>query len=124
MTMHHIAIIVSSEKSLMFYNLFGFKEIFRKVRKADTVVLMEGNGIQLEIFIDPIHPDHTEPEPYGLRHFSLQVKDTLDKEIEYIRSESTESLNVSPIMEDWTGVRFCFISDPDGTKIELRESHN
>ena len=121
MILHHIAIIVSSEKSLEFYNLFGFKEVFRKVRKADTVVLMEGNGIQLEVFIDPNHPDHTEPEPYGIRHFALQTEETLEKEIERIRNESTETINVSPIMEDWTGVRFCFINDPDSTKIELRE---
>ena len=45
MILHHIAIIVSSEKSLVFYKLLGFNEVFRKVRKTDTVVLMEGNGI-------------------------------------------------------------------------------
>ncbi len=124
MILHHIAIIVSSEKSLVLYKLLGFNEVFRKVRKTDTVVLMEGNGIQLEVFIDPNHPDPTEPEPYGIRHFALQTEETLEKEIERIRNESTETINVSPIMEDWTGVRFCFINDPDGTKVELREKQN
>lgn len=121
MILHHIAIIVSSKKSLVLYKLLDFNEVFRKVRKTDTVVLMEGNGIQLEVFIDPNHHDHTEPEPYGIRHFALQTEETLEKEIERIRNESTETINVSPIVEDWTGVRFCFINDPDGTKIELRE---
>ena len=118
--LHHIAIIVSSERSLDFYRLLGFQESFRKKRKYDTAVLMDGYGMQLEIFIDPNHPAHGEQEPIGLRHFALRVE-KLEAEIDRLKEESTEIIEVGPIMEDWTGIRFCFIKDFDGLSIELHE---
>ena len=118
--LHHIAIIVSGERSLEFYRLLGFTESFCKKRKYDTAVLMDGYGMQLEIFIDPSHAPHPEQEPIGLRHFALKV-DKIEDEIERLRNESAEVIEVGPIMEDWTGVRFCFIKDYDGLSIELHE---
>ena len=115
--LHHIAIIVSSERSLEFYRLLGFTESFRKIRKYDTAVLMDGYGLQLELFIDPSHPSHPETEPIGLRHFALRVE-KLEDEIERLKSEGIE---VGPVMDDWTGVRFCFVKDYDGLSIELHE---
>lgn len=119
---HHVAIIVSSERCLEFYRLLGFRESFRKIRKYDTAVLMDGYGIQLEIFIDPSHPSHISgpDEPIGLRHFALKV-DKLEDEIERLKAESKEVIEVGPIMNDWTGVRFCFVKDYDGLSIELHE---
>ena len=52
---HHIAVISSTEKSVEFYNRLGFKEIFRKSREYDTIVILERYGMQLEVFIDPNH---------------------------------------------------------------------
>ena len=126
MTVHHIALIVSSESSLQFYRLLGFQETFRKVRKDDTVVLMDGHGIQLEIFIDPRHPQHPSGmnEPIGLRHFALMVDGRLEDEIERLKSVFSCAgfdIEFGTIMEDWTGVRFCFMKDFDGVNIELRE---
>lgn len=118
--LHHIAIIVSSERSLEFYKLLGFTESFRKKRKYDTAVLLDGYGIQLEIFIDPSHAPHPEQEPIGLRRFGLRV-DSLEAEIARLKSESQEVIEVGPIMNDWTGVRFCFVKDYDGLSIELHE---
>jgi glyoxylase I family protein len=113
-------IIVSSERSLDFYRLLGFTETFRKKRKYDTAVLMYGYGMQLEIFIDPSHAPHPEQEPIGLRHFALRVE-KLEDEIDRLRRESTEVIEVGPVMNDWTGVRFCFVKDYDGLSIELHE---
>lgn len=120
---HHIALIVSSERSLEFYRLLGFQELFRKVRAYDVVVLMYGHGIQLEMFVDDRHPTkyEVEEETTGVRHFALQVDRKLEDEIEGLKTESIEKLNFSPIMEDWRGVRFVFLKDPDGTVIELHE---
>jgi len=116
---HHVAIIVSSEDSLAFYEKLGFRESFRKKRKYDTAVLMDGYGIQLEIFIDPRHPEHIggEQEPIGLRHFALKV----GKIEETVEELGLGKEDVGPIMDDWTGVRFCFIRDPDGLLVELHE---
>lgn len=70
---HHFAIIVSSEKSVEFYSKLGFTETFRKERNYDSVVLMEGSGIQIELFIDPNHQQRAvNPENIELRHIALK----------------------------------------------------
>ena len=111
---HHAAIIVSSLQSLHFYEVLGFKEILRKERKYDTVVLMDGYGFRLEIFVDARHPAR-EAEPYGIRHFALKVDD-LEKTMEELKD-----VTFGPVRTDWTGQRFAFTTDPDGTVVELHE---
>lgn len=112
---HHFAIIASSEASVDFYEKLKFKEFLRRDRKYDTVVLLYGHGIQLEIYVDPNHPARaTKPENMGLRNISLRV-DNLERTIEEL------NLEAGPIMNDWVGVRFCFIADPDGLPVQLHE---
>ena len=111
---HHIALIVSSEKCLAFYKCLGFQKTFRKEREHDVIVLMTGYGIQLEIFVDGKHPARSDLEPLGLRHFALRV-DNIEKTLEELDFPN------SPIKMDWVGNRFVFIHDPDGNVIELRE---
>ena len=120
---HHIALIVSSERCLEFYKLLGFRESLRKVRSYDVIVLMDGHGLQLEIFVDGRHrtKSDVEEETTGLRHFALQVNGKLEDEMERLKVESSETINFGPIMEDWRGVRFVFMKDPDGAIIELHE---
>ena len=117
---HHIAIIISKEEHLNFYKLLGFSEVFRKERSYDVAVLMDGYGMELEIFIDQRH-ERRETEPLGLRHFALKVDGRLEDEIERLRESSSEVLEVGTIMNDWRGVRFVFMKDPDGTVVELHE---
>ena len=52
---HHFAIIASSEESIQLYTKLGFRETYRKERKYDTVVLFDGYGMQIEMFIDSSH---------------------------------------------------------------------
>lgn len=117
---HHIAIIISSEDHLSFYRLLGFDECFRKVRAYDTVVLMEGNGIELEIFIDGNHKTY-QTEHLGLRHIALKVSSPLENEIVRIINASVDAIDISPVMRDWKEERFVFMKDPDGTVVELHE---
>lgn len=42
-----VSIIASSEKSIAFYAKLGFTVILRKERSYDTVVFMEGYGVQI-----------------------------------------------------------------------------
>ena len=111
---HHFSIIASSEASIEFYGKLGFREYKRIERKYDTVVLMNGHGIGLEVYIDPSHPSRGRPEPLGPRHLSLRV----DKIEETVDSLGVEA---GPIMMDWVNVRFCFIADPDGWPVQLHE---
>lgn len=111
---HHYSLIASSEASVCFYTSLGFREYQRIERKYDTVVLLNGHGIGLEIYIDPSHPPRERPEPLGLRHLSLRV-DNVEKTVEEL------GLEAGPIVTDWTGVRFCFVADPDGLPVQLHE---
>ena len=112
---HHFAIIASSEDSIRFYTKLGFQETYRKERKYDTVVLLDGYGMQIEVFVDPNHPKRAmNPENMGLRHLAFKVEKIEDTVAEL-------ELEIGPIMNDWVGVRFAFTVDPDGGPIELHE---
>lgn len=111
---HHFSIIASSEESVKFYEKLGFKVERRIERGYDTVVLMSGYGIGLEVFVDPRHPGRPSPEPLGLRNISLRVDD-MEKTIEELGLEKAE------INTDWSGNRYCLITDPDGNSVQLCE---
>lgn len=109
----HIALIVSSEKSIQFYGKLGFKETKRIERSYDTVVFMQCGQIVLEIFIDSNHPERvTEPETNGLRHIALLVENL---------TEVMKVIECKDISSDWFGRKFIFTKDPDGQPIELIE---
>lgn len=113
--LHHFSIIAASEESVNFYSKLGFHEYKRIERRYDTVVLMNGHGIGLEIFIDPSHPPRAvKPENIGLRNLALRV-DKIEDTLEELELEA------GSIMIDWVGVRFCFIVDPDGLPVQLHE---
>ena len=111
---HHFSIIASSEESIDFYVSLGFKEERRIARPYDTVVLMNGYGVGLEIFIDTKHPGRENPEPLGLRSLCLRV-DRLENELERLNAESME------INTDWNGKRYVVVKDPDGNAVQLCE---
>ncbi|BDZ84422.1 hypothetical protein Lac2_25560 [Claveliimonas bilis] len=109
----HIALIVSSEESIQFYEKLGFKETKRIERSYDTVVFMRCGQVGLEIFIDPKHPERvSDPEAKGLRHIAFSVNNW-DKVLKNIGCESVQT--------DWFGRKFTFTVDPDGQPIELIE---
>ena len=102
--------ISSSEASVEFYTRLGFKETERIQRGYDTVVLMEGSSIGLEIFIDPRHAAK-EGEPFGLRNISLTVDDI----------ETAARTFDAELKTDWHGERYLVIKDPDGISVQLHE---
>ena len=110
---HHFAIIASSEESIVFYRKLGFLEISRINRSYDTVVVLEGYGLEIEVFIDPRHPARPcNPECLGIRHLALHVDD-----VEKIAQE----FDCGPIQKDWFDEKYCFTQDPDGLTIEFHE---
>ena len=113
MELDHIALIVSKEENLSFYEKLGFIEKNRIERGYDTVVFMENNSIVLEIFIDPNHPARvSNPEAMGLRHIAFVVESL---------EEVMRDVECEEIRTDWFGRRFTFTKDPDGQPIELKE---
>ena len=109
----HVALIVSSEECLKFYEKLGFKEIKRVERGYDTVVILGNGQIALEVFIDPRHPDISNAlEPKGIRHIAFMVEDLEDL---------IGIVECGEIKKDWFGRRFTLTEDSDGQPIELIE---
>lgn len=112
----HIALIVSKEENLSFYEKLGFREVKRIERSYDTVVFMEQGALLLEVFVDPNHPARVSgPEALGLRHLAFTLE-SLD--------EITRIVQCEEIRTDWFGRKFTFTKDPDGQPIELKEKKN
>ena len=102
--------------------VLGFKpirEIYRSDRESYKLDL-ELNGVYLiELFSFPDPPKRvSKPEACGLRHLAFQVLDIVQS------SEHLTDLGIAvePIrLDNSTGKKFCFFSDPDGLPIELYE---
>ena len=111
MELDHIALIVSKEENLSFYEKLGFKEKNRIERGYDTVVFLSCGDVVLEVFVDSNHPARVSgPEALGLRHLCFVVEDL-----------SKVGVECEEIRTDWFGRRFTFCRDYDGQPIELKE---
>ncbi|WP_259088476.1 SMU1112c/YaeR family gloxylase I-like metalloprotein [Mucilaginibacter dorajii] len=121
---HHIAIICSDyQKSKYFYSeILGLKivrEVYREARDSYKLDLEVGDLYQIELFSFPNPvPRPSRPEAAGLRHLAFEVN-ALDDAVFHITEFGIE---VEPIrVDEFTGKRFTFFSDPDGLPLELYE---
>ncbi|QEC79449.1 SMU1112c/YaeR family gloxylase I-like metalloprotein [Mucilaginibacter ginsenosidivorax] len=121
---HHIAIICSDyEKSKHFYSeILGLKivrEVYREARQSYKLDLEVGNRYQIELFSfpDPT-PRPSRPEAAGLRHLAFEV-DNLDEAVFHLKECGVEAEPVR--VDEFTGKRFTFFTDPDGLPLELYE---
>lgn len=121
---HHIAIICSDyQKSKHFYTtILGFTilhEVYRKERQSYKLDLALNGEYIIELFSFPHPPKRvSKPEAAGLRHIAFSVDD-----IELAAKElSLHYIIAEPIrVDEFTGKKFTFFSDPDGLPIELYE---
>ena len=98
----HIALIVSSEKSISFYEELGFVVKERMERNYDEVVFMEAEGLVLEIFVDKNHPERlSAPEARGLLHLALKTKN-LEETVEELKQKDikTEIVKKTGLVEN------------------------
>ena len=122
---HHIAIICSDyECSKKFYTeILGLSivdEHYRADRNSWKLDLALNGQYVIELFSFPEPPQRiSRPEARGLRHLAFTVTD-IDKTISSLNNYGvvTEQLRI----DDYTGKRFTFFSDPDGLPLELYES--
>lgn len=122
--LHHIAIICSDyEKSKKFYiEVLGFKverEIYREERQSYKLDLSLNGSYLIELFSFPNPPKRpSRPESTGLRHISFGVT-SIEKSIEFL---ALNQVSVEPIrIDEFTGKKFSFFSDPDNLPIEIYE---
>lgn len=122
---HHVAIICSDyQVSKTFYTqILGFsilEETYREERKSYKLDLRVGDRDQIELFSFENSPARLSyPEARGLRHLAFATDD-VDREI--VRLES-KGVKCEPArIDELTGKKFTFFSDPDGLPLELYES--
>ncbi len=121
---HHIAIICSDyERSKNFYvTILGMKiinETYRKERDSYKLDLSLNGNYVIELFSFPNPPKRvSRPEALGLRHLAFEVDDVQ----EIIDALNKKNIPAEPIrIDEHTGKKFTFISDPDELPIEFYE---
>ena len=121
---HHVAIICADyDRSKKFYvDVLGCRvlaEHFREARQSYKLDLQLGNIYCIELFSFPDPPLRTSrPEARGLRHLAFAVED-LDDSVAWLNKHgvTTEPIRV----DEYTGKRFTFFSDPDDLPLEFYE---
>lgn len=120
---HHIAIIASNyEVSKNFYaNILGFeilRENYRKEQDSYKLDLKIGTS-EIELFSMPNAPKRPSyPEACGLRHLAFKVNN-IEK---IIKELNQKGIVTEPVrIDEYTGEKFTFFSDPDGLPLELHE---
>lgn len=121
---HHVAIISSDyQRSKHFYcdvlALRIIAETYRAERDSYKLDLALPDGSQIELFSFPNAPSRLSyPEAQGLRHLAFSV-DHIQSAVEYLIGKSVV---VEPIrVDELTGKKFTFFSDPDGLPLEIYE---
>lgn len=120
---HHVAIIASDyKKSKDFYvNLLGLKiirEVYREERDSYKLDLEIGDS-QIELFSfknSPKRPSY--PEACGLRHLAFEVEN-IEQEVRELKEKGIKVEEIR--IDEFTGRKFTFFSDPDDLPIELYE---
>jgi len=122
---HHTAIICSDyEKSKHFYTeILGLEiiaENYREARDSYKLDLGLPDGGQIELFSFPDSPARPSyPEALGLRHLAFLV-DSVEDVVAHLTKSGVE---VEPIrIDEFTGKRFTFFSDPDLLPLEIYET--
>jgi glyoxylase I family protein len=122
---HHVAIICSDyEQSKHFYTeVLGLKilsEVYREERKSYKLDLAVNNLYQIELFSFVNPPKRpSRPESVGLRHLCFEVTN-IDEVILALNEKGVELEQIR--IDEHTGKRFTFFSDPDGLPLEIYES--
>jgi glyoxylase I family protein len=121
---HHIAIICSDyDVSKKFYvGILGLQiiqEVYREERKSFKLDLSLNGNYIVELFSFPNPPKRVlRPEALGLRHLAFEV-DNIETVVTHLQKHSIIS---EPIrIDEYTGKKFTFISDPDDLPIEFYE---
>ncbi len=121
---HHVAIICADyQRSKRFYTeVLGLQvlaEHLREARQSWKLDLALPDGSQLELFSFPNPPPRpSRPEAQGLRHLAFAVRDVVQSR----HALQAQGVAVQEVrVDEYTGRRFVFFSDPDGLPLELYE---
>lgn len=119
---HHIAVICSDyNRSKLFYTdvlgLTIINETYRAERQSYKLDLALNDDYIIELFSFPAPPQRiSRPEAAGLRHLAFETND-IDTDVMYLRNKNIVVENIR--VDEITGKKFTFFSDPDQLPIEL-----
>ncbi len=121
---HHVAIICADyARSKAFYvDILGLRiiaENYRAERDSYKLDLALPDGSQIELFSFPGRPLRPSyPEAQGLRHLAFIVED-IGRVVALLQEQgfTVEAIRV----DEYTGKKYTFFSDPDGLPLELYE---
>jgi lactoylglutathione lyase len=119
---HTMVRILDEERSLAFYHALGFEERGRKRVGGDTATIifmgLPGDGDRLEL---TLNDGRTEPYELGTAygHVALTVAE-LDAELAGLAEHGIQP-DKPPYEAYPGGSRICFVTDPDGYRIEMIE---
>ena len=126
--LHHIALSVrSATASIQFYKRLGFTEAVVWHAPDGTLSihqLIDSSGVILELFAyaHNTHQPQAQPaigndlETVGVKHIGFSV-DNLDE----FHATALSWSEPTDIVMGRTGLRYCFIKDPDGNWVEIVE---
>ncbi|MDV5389953.1 SMU1112c/YaeR family gloxylase I-like metalloprotein [Shewanella xiamenensis] len=121
---HHAAIICSDyQKSKHFYvtilGLSVLAEHYREARQSYKLDLQLPDKSQIELFSFDNPPKRSSyPEACGLRHLAFRVE-SIETAIKHL---TANDIAVEPVrIDEYTGKKFTFFSDPDCLPLELYE---
>jgi glyoxylase I family protein len=119
---HHAAIICADyARSKRFYaevlGLHVVAENYRVARQSWKLDLALPDGGRIELFSFPDAPPRPDrPEAQGLRHLAFAVAD-VDRAKAALEARGVA---VEPVrVDEYTGRRFTFFTDPDGLPLEI-----
>lgn len=124
-SIHHLAIICSDyQVSKHFYTeILGLKimyEVYRADRNSYKLDLLVNGKYQIELFSFPDPPVRvSDPEARGLRHIAFEVEN-LTGSVNELNKQGVITGTIR--VDEFTGKKFIFFSDPDGLPIELYEN--
>lgn len=124
-SIHHIAVISSDySRSKEFYvDILGLtilSENYREERDSYKLDLALNGQYIIELFSFPNPPKRpSRPEAAGLRHLAFAVKD-IESQVNFLKLKGIAVEDIR--IDEFTGKKFTFFSDPDGLPIELYEN--
>lgn len=121
---HHVALIGADyARSRRFYvdilGLTVLAEHYRAERQSHKLDLALPDGTRLELFSFPAPPPRpSRPEACGLRHLAFKVPN-VSVWRQYLLDHGVPVEDIR--LDEYTGHRFVFATDPDGLPIEFYE---
>jgi len=127
--LHHVGLSCDDPVAIerWYTKHFGFKRGRVYAPGPDQVVMIQANGVYLELFFSKEKPPvpkagEAGPDYSGFRHFAFLVDD-LDAKLAEMGDEAPITLGPLDMSQFIPGMRVAWIADPEGNVVELNQGY-